>query len=235
VPDLRGLGDSSKPITGYDGKTTAQDIYQLVSQLGFNKIFLVAHDIGAQTAYSYAAAHPNNVSKLVIMDFIFPGFIPQSFGSNGPWWFSFHQTPDIPEALVQGKEREYLTWFYKGLAYNPYAITQADIDEFVSHYSAPGGMRAGFEYYRSFSQDAKDNKESAATAKLTIPVLVLSGDIYPALGGDFPGSTTLNSTQALATNVHGIIVPLSGHWIPEEQPDFVVDQLFKFFGSSTTK
>jgi triacylglycerol esterase/lipase EstA (alpha/beta hydrolase family) len=76
VPDLRGLGDSSKPLTGYDGKTTAEDIYQLVSQLGFKQIFLVGHDIGAQTAYSYAAAHPNNVSKLVIMDFIFPGFVP---------------------------------------------------------------------------------------------------------------------------------------------------------------
>src|SRR5215213_10364455 len=72
VPDLRGLGDSSKPLTGYDGKTTAEDIHQLVSQLGFNQpILLVAHDIGSQTAYSYAAAHPTNVSKLVIMDFIF--------------------------------------------------------------------------------------------------------------------------------------------------------------------
>jgi pimeloyl-ACP methyl ester carboxylesterase len=86
VPDLRGFGDSSKPVTGYDGKTTAEDIYQLVSQLGFNQpIFLIAHDVGAQTAYSYASAHPNNVSKLVIIDFIFPGFIPPEFGDNGPW------------------------------------------------------------------------------------------------------------------------------------------------------
>jgi pimeloyl-ACP methyl ester carboxylesterase len=236
VPDLRGLGDSSKPLTAYDGKTTSQDIYQLVSQLGFKQIFLVGHDVGAQTAYSHAATHPNNVSKLVIMEFTFPGYIPPSSGSTGSWWPAFHQTPDIPEALVQGKEREYLTWFYKGLACNPYAITQADIDEFVSHYSAPGGMRAGFEYYRAFPQDAKDNKELAATAKLTMPVLVLSGDIYPALGGDLPGSSTLNSIQqlGLATNVHGIIVPLSGHWIPEEQPQFVIKQLANFFGKNTT-
>jgi len=79
VPDLRGLGDSSKPLTGYDGNTTAEDVYQLVSQLGFNKIFLAAHDIGSQTAYSYAATHPNNVSKLVIMEFAFPGFSPPGF------------------------------------------------------------------------------------------------------------------------------------------------------------
>jgi pimeloyl-ACP methyl ester carboxylesterase len=84
APDIRGFGDSSKPITGYDGKTTAEDMHQLMSQLGFDKIFLVAHDVGAQTAYSYAAAHPNNVSKLVLMDFPFPGFLPPEFGANGP-------------------------------------------------------------------------------------------------------------------------------------------------------
>ena len=136
--------------------------------------------------------------------------------------------------LTFGKEKEYLSWFYKGLAYNPYAITQADIDEFVSHYSASGGMRAGFEYYRAFSHDAEDNKESAAKGKLTIPVLVLSGDIYPALGGDLPGSTTLKATQDLAANVTGVTVPLSGHWIPEEQPEFVIKQLANFFGNNTT-
>jgi pimeloyl-ACP methyl ester carboxylesterase len=83
APDPRGLGDSSKPITGYDSKTVAEDIHQLVAQLGFKDIFLVGHDWGAQTAYSYAAAHPNNVSKLVLMDFSFPGFLPPEFGENG--------------------------------------------------------------------------------------------------------------------------------------------------------
>ena len=103
----------------------------------------------------------------------------------------------IYQKLVQGKEKEYLSWFYRGLAYNPSAITQADIDEFVSHYSAPGGMRAGFEYYRSFPQDAKDNKELSATAKLPMPVLVLAGGIYPDLGGQLPRTPTLSSTQPL--------------------------------------
>jgi pimeloyl-ACP methyl ester carboxylesterase len=93
-------------------------------------------------------------------------------------------------------------------------------------------MRAGFEYYRSFPQDAKDNKELAATAKLPMPVLVLAGAIYPALGGQLPGTPTLSSTQSLASNVHGVIVPLSGHWTPEERPDFVINELANFFGSS---
>jgi pimeloyl-ACP methyl ester carboxylesterase len=233
APDLRGFGDSSKPITGYDGKTTAEDIYQLTSQLGFNQIFLAAHDVGSQTAYSYAAAHPNNVTKLVIMDFPFPGFLPPEFGENGPWWFAFQQTPNLPEALVEGKEREYVSWFFKGLAYNPSAITEEDIDVFANHFSSPGGMRAAFEHFRAFPIDAEQNKESAKD-KITMPVLVLGGDIYPALGGDFPGNLALSSTQALAANVTGVIVPLSGHWIPEEQPEFVINQLSNFFGRNTT-
>ena len=228
VPDLRGFGDSSKPLTGYDGKTTAEDIYQLMTQLGFSQIFLVAHDIGVQTAYSYAAAHPNNVSKLVLMEFPFPGFLPPALGGNEPWWFAFHQVPDLPEALVKGNEREYISWFLKGLAYNPSAITEEDIDVFTNHISAPGAMRAGFEYYRAFAVDAEQNRESAKT-KITTPVLVLGGDIYPAVGGDLPGNFGLSSTQALAANVTGIIVPLSGHWIPEEQPQFVIEQLARFF------
>jgi pimeloyl-ACP methyl ester carboxylesterase len=232
APDLRGFGDSSKPVTGYDGNTTAEDIYQLMSQLGFSNIFLVAHDVGAQTAYSYAAAHPNNVSKLVLMDFPFPGFLPPEFGINGPWWFAFYQTPDIPEALVEGKEREYISTFMKGLAYNPSVFTDEDIDVFVSHAKAPGGLRSQFEYFRAFPQDAEQNKESAKS-KITMPVLVFGGDIYPALGGDFPGNFALSSTQALATNVTGITVPFSGHWIPEEQPEFVINQLANFFGNST--
>jgi pimeloyl-ACP methyl ester carboxylesterase len=234
APDLRGLGDSSKPVTGYDGNTTAEDIYQLVSQLGLGqKIYLVGHDIGAQTAYSYAAAHPSNVSKLVIMDSVFPGFFPPNF-EGVCWWCSFHQTRDIPELLTAGNERGYLSWHYRGLAYNPEAITEADIDTYVSSYSAPGGMRAGFEYYRAFPMNAEQNKALSET-KLQIPVLALGGDIYPAFGGDAPGNFALDSTQGLAENVKGVIVPLSGHYIAEEQPDVVVKLLNNFFsGNSTT-
>ena len=197
APNLRGFGESSRPLTGYDGNTTAEDIYQLISQLGFSNTFLVAHDVGAQTTYSYPADHPENVSKLVLMDSPFPGFFPPEFGENGPWWwFTFQQVPGLPENVLEGKEREYLSWFLKGLAYNPSAITEV-IDVYANHASSPDGMRAGFEYFRAFPQDAEQNKESAKS-KITMPVLVLGGDIYPALGGDFPGNLGLSSTQTLA-------------------------------------
>jgi pimeloyl-ACP methyl ester carboxylesterase len=231
VPDLRGLGESSKPPTGYDGNTAAEDIHQLVTQLGFKTIFLVGHDIGTQVAYSYAAAHPTEVKRLAVMDLTIPGFEPA--GRMPIWWRLFHQTPDIPEALVQGKEMMYLSWFYRNLAYNPSAITQADINEFVSHYSAPGGMRAGFEYYRAFPQEAIQNENYSKT-KLTMPVLALGAGYIPVFGGNITMPSIVYGMKILAQNVEGITVPNSGHWIPEEQPEFVIKQLANFFGNNTT-
>ena len=232
VPDLRGLGDSSKPPTGYDGNTTAEDLNQLISQLGFKQILLVAHDIGAQTAFSYAEIHPNYVSKLVIMDYIFPGFLPPQFGQNGPWWFTFHQVPNLPEFLVEGKEREYISSFVKMLGYNPSAITKEDLDMYAEKYSAPGAMRDGFEYYRAFPLDAVQNKALVNQSKLQVPVLVLEADFYPVFGGPVHGTPVADAVKAMAQRVTGIKVPLSGHWIPEEQPQFVIKQLAKFFGES---
>jgi pimeloyl-ACP methyl ester carboxylesterase len=229
APDLRGLGDSSKPPTGYDGKTVAEDIHQLVGKLGFKTIFLVGHDIGTFIVYSYAAAHPAEVKALAVMEAPIPGFYPPVRPTL--WWVPFHQTPDVPEALVQGKEMLYLSWFYHNLANNPAAITQKDINEYVSHYSAPGGMRAGFEYYRAIPQDAIQNMNYSKT-KLTMPVLGLGGGYTPAFGGNVTMPSVVYGMKILAQNVTGILVPNSGHWIPEEQPQFLADQLLKFFGNA---
>jgi pimeloyl-ACP methyl ester carboxylesterase len=224
VPDLRGLGDSSKPVSGYDVKTTAEDIYQLVSQLDFKNIFLVGHDFGVEVAYSYAATHPHEIKRLVILDVPVAGIGP---GGNitSLWWLQFHSVRDIPEMLVEGHEREYLTWFYRHTC-NPEAITKDDIDEYVSHYASPGGMRAGFEYYRSIPEDIKLNQEYSKV-KLPMPVLALGGEC------SF-GNAALDSMRLVATDVRGSVIPNTGHWIPEERPAFLVDQLFKFFGNTTS-
>ena len=164
--------------------------------------------------------------------FPFPGFAPS--GITEPWWFAFHQTRDIPEALVQGKELMYLSYFYHNAGgSDPAAITQEDINEYVSHYSAPGGMRAGFEHYRAFPQDAIQNQNYSKT-KLTMPVLAIGGANSP-VGGTINTSGVVYGMKMLAQNVQGIIVPNSGHWIPEEQPDFVIKVLDNFFGGNTTK
>ncbi len=225
APDLRGLGDSSKPKTGYDKRTLADDVYKLVSKLGHERIFLVGHDWGGPTAYAYACAHPDDVRRLVILDVPIPGAglekIPQMSPKGGLWHISFHSVPDLPEVLVAGREREYLSWFYR-TAYNPTAITEEDIDEYVRCYAAPGGMRAGFEYYRAFWDDVAHNTENAKT-KLTMPVL--------ALGGKYSfGKQTLRSLQTLAENVRGGEIDQCGHWVAEEQPEYLTKQLLTFFG-----
>ena len=235
APDLRGLGDSSKPTTGYDGKTVAEDIHQLVTQLGFNTISLVGHDIGAFVAYPYAAAHPTEVERLVVMEVPPPinGVFPPPSLAVPLWWLFFQQTPDVPEALTQGKEMTYLSWFYQNLAFNPAAITQEAINEYVSHYSAPSAMRAGFEYYRAIPQDAIQNENYSKTNP-TMPVLALGAGYIPAFGGN-PNTAAQDVMKILAQNVTGIIVQNAGHFIPEEQPDAVVKLLNNFFrGNSTT-
>ena len=225
APDMRGLGDSERPQTGYDKKTIAEDIYQLVKKLGYSKIYLVAHDWGGPVAYSYAAAHPQDVNKMVILDTSVPGFGLEKAAENFSkriWHFSFHAVRDLPEKLIEGKEDTYLNWFYDYWSYNQSAITAQDREEYIKQYSKPGALRAGFEYYRASFEDAEQNKEYAAKQKLDMPILTIGGE------AGF-GNLTATSFQKVATNVTGITLPNTGHFIPEERPNFVTKQILEFF------
>ena len=128
---------------------------------------------------------------------------------------------DLPEALVVGRERTYLSWFYRSVAYNPTAISESEIDEYVRCYSAPGAMRAGFEYYRAIFTDIDHNKENAKT-KLPMPVLALGGE------RGFRNAP-LHSMRELAAEVRGGVVERAGHWIAEERPDYLIEQFTTFF------
>jgi len=225
APDMRGLGDSSRPATGYDKRTIAADIHQLVHKLGFDKILLVGHDWGGPVAYAYACGHPEEVRRLAILDVPIPNAtwerIPQITRRGGIWHVAFHSVRDLPEALIHGRERMYLSWFYRTAAYNPASITEADIDEYVRCYSAPGALRAGFEYYRAIFTDIDHNKEHVKT-KLKMPVLALGGERGFRTG-------PLNCMKELAEDVRGGVVERSGHWIPEERPDYLAPQFLEFF------
>lgn len=225
APDLRGLGDSSKPIAGYDKKTIAEDIYQLVQSLGFQEILLAGHDWGAAVACAYALEHPEAVRKLAFLEMALPGFgleqAAQYSREMNIWHLSFLAAPDIAEGLLTGKERVFFSWMYHHYAYNPTAITPADIDEYLRSYTAPGALRAGCQYYQTLFEDA-DYFQAKSQTKLTIPVLALGGD--RSLGG-----FALQSMQAVAENVQGGVIPNCGHWVPEERPDYLLDQLLTFF------
>ena len=229
TPDMRGLGDSSRPISGYDKKTISDDIWRAVnSELGHESFYLVGHDWGGPTAYALAAAHPEAVKRLVIIDVPIPGCGGDFSQGGRRWHHQFHMTLDLPEALTAGREDIYLSWFYRTFAYRPDAIDQTDLKEYVRTYSQPGAMRAGFNLYRAAAQDVEDNQANIARQKLAMPVLTISGGkSYPHARGRI--SETEDSLKRVATNVRGEIASESGHFVPEEAPDFLNERLLSFF------
>lgn len=223
APDYRGAGHSSRPVSGYDKRTMAEDIRQLVHQLGFERAAIVGHDIGLMVAYAYAASYPAETTKLVVMDAPLPGTKVWDRLSTDPrvWHFAFHGARDIAELLVAGKERDYLTLFYDARIYDPSAFTRADIDEYVRAYAAPGAMRAGFELYRAFPQDVRDNTE-LMRARLGMPVLAMGG------AHSTSGPLIEEMMREVADDVTGVIVPEAAHWLAEERPELVIDRLRAF-------
>jgi len=227
APDLRGLGDSSRPEGGYDKKTIAGDIWELVdSELGQTRFQLVGHDWGGPTAYALAAAHPEVVTGLVIIDVVIPGDGGDFSQGGRRWHHQFHMTPDLPEALILGREEIYLRWFYRTFGHRPDAISENDIAEYLRTYAQPGAMRAGFEYYRALPRDAADNAEIVARFKLPMPVLAIGGG-----GGRGRGAEPEQSLRRVATNVRGEIIGACGHWVPEEQPERLARLLLTFFAN----
>ncbi len=222
APDLRGFGQSSKPLDGYDKRTVACDIYELVTSLGFEKIFLVGHDFGGPTAYAYACAHPGDVRRLVVLDVaITIDEAEQADYYKRLFHLSFNSQPDIAVALVTGRERIFLTHFYRN-CYNPGAFSLEDIDEYVAAFSAPGAMRASMAHYGAMPLDLKHNQQNARK-KLDMPVLALGGEISFAAG-------VQKSLENVATDVRGGVIAGSAHWVAEEQPEALLEQLFAFFG-----
>ena len=148
APDLRGLGDTAKPATGYGKATVAADIRTLVAKLGLGtRVNLVGHDMGGMVSYAYAAQNPDEVRSLAILDVPLPGIEPWDEVTRSPrtWHFRFYGVRDLPEMLIAGKERQFLCWFHNSEAVNSRAFTNEVEDVYARAYSTPGALRAGFE------------------------------------------------------------------------------------------
>jgi pimeloyl-ACP methyl ester carboxylesterase len=226
APDLRGLGDSSRPLAGYDKRVIAEDIWKLTREhLKFDQFFLVGHDWGGPVAFCLAATQPAAIRRLVMLDTAVPGDGSGTFSQHGRrWHHAFHQTADLPEALVAGREEIYLGWFYRQYGYTAGAIGPEDMAEYLRTYRQPGALRAGFAYYRALDQDVAHNQTLLARGKLTMPVLALGGG--KAFGR---GAGTLESLERVALNVRGGVIEDCGHWMVEEQPEAVSRAVLEFF------
>jgi pimeloyl-ACP methyl ester carboxylesterase len=199
----------------------ARDIHALVKKLGYDRIQIVGHDIGLMVAYAYAAQFPAEVDRIVLMDAFLPGV--------GKWrdvWlmrdlWHFHFYGKTPLALVHGRERIYFEHFWNDFAADPaHSVPERDRRFYAKAYARPGGMRAGFEYFRAFEKDAEEFAAFAKT-RLKMPMLVLSGE---KAGGEF----LIQQGRMVAKNVEGVIIRNSGHWLMEEAPDQTIPALVKF-------
>ena len=233
APDYRGAGKSSKPPTGYDKRTMASDIHRLLHKhLRIDgPVAMVGHDIGMMVAYAFASSFPDSVERLVLMEAPLPGtaVYDQMVSSSRLkdmrlWHFFFHNAPDnLAEALTAGRERVHLQYFYEYLAFDQGAISPADVDHYVASFEAAGAMRAGFELYRAFDQDAEDNRAILArTGKLTMPVLALGG------ASSFFAPVAKEMLDEVAEHVTIATVERCGHWVAEENPHALLEHIQQF-------
>ena len=232
APDLRGTGDSGKPETGYAKTDVAEDVHLLARSLGFDQVDLVGMDIGAMVAFAYAITRPDRVRHLVLSESVLPGFGLEKVmdvAAGGLWHFGFHMQVAVAEMLTAGKEAAYLTPRLTGSSPGG-GLTDADRTDFLSHYSAPGGMRGGFQHYATLIEDGKANRatlQATPGAGLTMPVLVLNGD------QGIPQAMLLGGVKQVASDVDADTVPHSGHAYAADNPDWVVERLTRFFATST--
>ena len=211
VPDLRGMGLSSHPETGYDKKTQGGDVARVLDALRVGEAAIVTHDIGNMVGYAFAAQYPQRVVRLVVMDAPLPGIGLWDEITRSPllWHFNF-RGPDV-ERLVKGRERIYLDRFWNEFSASPKRFSETARRHYAKLYARPGAMHAGFAQFAAFDQDAADNKVFVAAGKLDVPVL--------ALGGEKSFGTTMAAVMRFAANdVDEGVIPDSGHWIMEENP-----------------
>ncbi|MBL0739865.1 alpha/beta fold hydrolase [Chryseolinea lacunae] len=221
APDLRGVGESDKPDSGYDKKNMAVDVHELVKSLGYTSVNLAGHDIGLMVAYAYAAQFPTEVKKLALMDALLPGVEPVwSQVKGSAWWFGFFAMP-VSGELVAGQERTFLTAFWPVVGHVNDAFTKDEVDEFVRAYAQSGGTTGSFHWFGAFSQDAIDNQQLMKT-KLKMPVVTLGSEYFAA-----PFLET--HTKLVAENVKGVAIKNSGHWIVQEQTEQTLTALKEFF------
>jgi pimeloyl-ACP methyl ester carboxylesterase len=221
APDLRGVGESDKPEGGYDKKTMASDIHELVKQLGYKSIKLAGHDIGLMVAYAYAAQYSEEVKKIALMDALLPGVEPV-WGQvkAAAWWFGFFGFAASGE-LVAGRERLFLTNFWPVVGHVNNAFTKEEVDEFVRAYAQTGGTRGAFHWFGAFEQDAKDNQELMKN-KLKMPLL--------AMGGEYQSAAFLaDHSRLVAENVTDSRIAGAGHWLVQENTAQVQHDLLDFF------
>jgi pimeloyl-ACP methyl ester carboxylesterase len=227
APDLRGMGASDKPATGYDAATLADDMAELMTALGHERFAVVGYDLGMLVGYALAASHRDSVTRLAVSEAVIPGISPSPPLMSDPttnemlWHFAFNRLANINERMVAGREEIYFGHTFTSKTAAPGAIPQQAIDVYVDSLRDPAALHASFEYYRTLDESAQQAKRWHDEGPLTIPVL--------AIGGQYSTGTMPKETMStLATDVTGLVLPGAGHFLPEEVPQELAKALLNF-------
>lgn len=224
IVEMRGMGSSDKPIGGYEKKNMAKDVYELVKKLGFEKVNIGGHDIGAHVAFSFAANYSETTAKLIIFDTPHPNVemyhLPMLpiLGADYlyPWWLAFNQVKELPEQLLEGRMNIIIEWFFKNLLKDSKSVSDFDRNIYISAYNSKDAIRASNAWYQAFPQDIEDIK---TYHKLNMPVIGIGGSGYKMLEMSLPSLTTDLQLKKLEG---------SGHFVLAERPVEVIEILMSF-------
>ena len=232
--DPRGMGDSDRPASGYDMRTVAAELHGFVEALSLTAsgpVDIVGHDLGTWIGYAYAAEWPGDVKRLAVFDAALPGItppppagIPSAEANVKTWHLAFNRLDDLPEILLQGRERELLTWLFRAKSTRSWTITPADLDEYVRVNAAPGATRAALSYQRhALGLEGIAHTRARAERKLAMPVLAVGAE-------SGVGAMLLDTMRLVAADVRVGVFAGCGHYVPEEAPRAVAEQIIRFMG-----
>ncbi len=233
--DLPGFGDSDRPAAGYDLDSVARDLHEFIRGQrlaeGDRGVDVVAHDLGSWAGHALAANHPADVRRLVLSEALLPVLapaapaIPDEAANLRTWHFAFNRLDDLPEILVRGREREYLTFLFQTKSVRRWRIDGPTLDEYVRQFSAPGAARAGFDYYRvNYSAAGLAQARARGEKPLNMPVLAIGASA--GVGG-----ALLKTLRPIAADVQGVVLDDCGHFLPDECPEEFVRAVTAFWTS----
>jgi len=227
--DLPGMGGSDKPATGYDKKTMAGIIHELVGALGYDQVDIAGHDIGSQVAFSFAVNHPEATRKIAMLDILHPDssnyeirMLPVPGVPIFPWWFAFNQVAELPEKIMAGRSRYLIDWLFDNYLVDQSAITPLDRAIYAHAYDDPGGIRGGNAWFGTYGQDIVD---LGTYGKVTAPLLGMVSNLADGLFAAQMQATL----PSQGTDVKIVVVPDAGHYFVDEKPQEIIDQFNEFF------
>jgi haloacetate dehalogenase len=206
----------------------AADVADLIASLGLAPVVLVGHDRGARVAHRFALDHGALLTRLVLLDIAPTWDVFHDLDRHkalARWHWFFQQLPDLPEALVSGREEIYLRYLFRAWALDAAAIEEDAVAEYVRCFRLPGALRAAFDDYRAGGTIDLEHDGADRDRKVGVPTLVLWGAGRAAQAADM-----VAVWKARCERVDGWPVADSGHFIPEEQPQAVIDAIVRFAG-----